>query len=164
MKNMSNSLLTKVLAYLLITITALTFTVAVTSSVLIKTYDIDRNPDMAFFKSSICSDITTDYAMDVYNGYFTQYISAYPDEQALEDYMQYYSEENTNFFFEITDNSGKIILSSYTCLLYTSDAADDLLCVDLGGRRIIKKKKTHIDLTKPNNTTHTQNIINQSLR
>ena len=29
------------------------------------------------------------------------------------------------------------------CLLYTSDAADDLLCVDLGGRRIIKKKKSH---------------------
>ena len=26
------------------------------------------------------------------------------------------------------------------CLLYTSDAADDLLCVDLGGRRILKKK------------------------
>src|SRR5450756_3113013 len=25
--------------------------------------------------------------------------------------------------------------SSLTCLLYTSDAADDLLCVDLGGRR-----------------------------
>src|SRR5665213_2448932 len=25
---------------------------------------------------------------------------------------------------------------SYNCLLYTSDAADDLLCVDLGGRRI----------------------------
>src|SRR5450756_3082764 len=24
---------------------------------------------------------------------------------------------------------------SRTCLLYTSDAADDLLCVDLGGRR-----------------------------
>ena len=29
------------------------------------------------------------------------------------------------------------------CLLYTSDAADDLLCVDLGGRRIIKKKTKH---------------------
>src|SRR5680860_1880261 len=27
--------------------------------------------------------------------------------------------------------------SIITCLLYTSDAADDLLCVDLGGRRII---------------------------
>ena len=32
------------------------------------------------------------------------------------------------------------------CLLYTSDAADDLLCVDLGGRRIIKKKKTDKDV------------------
>ena len=29
------------------------------------------------------------------------------------------------------------------CLLYTSDAADDLHCVDLGGRRILKKKKPH---------------------
>ena len=28
---------------------------------------------------------------------------------------------------------------SYICLLYTSDAADDMQCVDLGGRRIIKK-------------------------
>src|SRR5450756_2529608 len=32
-------------------------------------------------------------------------------------------------------------LRARSCLLYTSDAADDLLCVDLGGRRIIKKKK-----------------------
>ena len=31
-----------------------------------------------------------------------------------------------------------------SCLLYTSDAADDLLCVDLGGRRIIKKKNINI--------------------
>ena len=38
------------------------------------------------------------------------------------------------------------LASRYGCLLYTSDAADDLLCVDLGGRRIIKKKNavTHI--------------------
>jgi len=38
---------------------------------------------------------------------------------------------------EIDINSSEL----YNCLLYTSDAADDLLCVDLGGRRIIKKKK-----------------------
>ena len=30
---------------------------------------------------------------------------------------------------------------SNTCLLYTSDAADERSSVDLGGRRIIKKKK-----------------------
>ena len=29
------------------------------------------------------------------------------------------------------------------CLLYTSDAADERSSVDLGGRRIIKKKKEH---------------------
>ena len=33
------------------------------------------------------------------------------------------------------------------CLLYTSDAADDLLCVYLGGRRILKKKKNKIKQT-----------------
>eukprot|EP00656_Telonema_subtile_P052198 TRINITY_DN7205_c0_g1_i9.p1 TRINITY_DN7205_c0_g1~~TRINITY_DN7205_c0_g1_i9.p1 ORF type:complete len:119 (-),score=18.37 TRINITY_DN7205_c0_g1_i9:25-381(-) len=34
--------------------------------------------------------------------------------------------------------------SSYIpCLLYTSDAADEEDSVDLGGRRIIKKKKTY---------------------
>ena len=38
------------------------------------------------------------------------------------------------------------------CLLYTSDAADDLLCVDLGGRRIIKKKNTQTPHNTP--TTH----------
>src|SRR5450756_294403 len=28
-----------------------------------------------------------------------------------------------------------VLIIQYTCLLYTSDAADDPLCVDLGGRR-----------------------------
>ena len=32
-------------------------------------------------------------------------------------------------------------LPVYLCLLYTSDAADERSSVDLGGRRIIKKKK-----------------------
>ena len=42
----------------------------------------------------------------------------------------------------------------WTCLLYTSDAADDLLCVDLGGRRIIKKKK-HITMqSRRHDKTH----------
>ena len=38
-----------------------------------------------------------------------------------------------------------IFLIASICLLYTSDAADDLLCVDLGGRRIIKKKKLSVN-------------------
>ena len=37
--------------------------------------------------------------------------------------------------------SGHLHPLKYTCLLYTSDAADERSSVDLGGRRIIKKKK-----------------------
>ena len=34
-----------------------------------------------------------------------------------------------------------IMMPKMGCLLYTSDAADERSSVDLGGRRIIKKKK-----------------------
>ena len=34
----------------------------------------------------------------------------------------------------------------WRCLLYTSDAADDLLCVDLSGRSIIKKKNDTVSV------------------
>eukprot|EP00658_Telonema_sp_P-2_P056321 TRINITY_DN44783_c0_g1_i4.p1 TRINITY_DN44783_c0_g1~~TRINITY_DN44783_c0_g1_i4.p1 ORF type:complete len:138 (-),score=15.52 TRINITY_DN44783_c0_g1_i4:49-462(-) len=37
---------------------------------------------------------------------------------------------------------------NYTCLLYTSDAADEEDSVDLGGRRIIKKKNRKIDVMR----------------
>ena len=32
------------------------------------------------------------------------------------------------------------LTDTWSCLLYTSDAADELLCVALGGRRILKTK------------------------
>ena len=35
----------------------------------------------------------------------------------------------------------QVVLQRKICLLYTSDAADERSSVDLGGRRIIKKKK-----------------------
>ena len=46
-----------------------------------------------------------------------------------------------------------------SCLLYKSDAADDLPCVDLGGRRIIKKKKTVYYINSI--TNHNASYINQ---
>ena len=48
--------------------------------------------------------------------------------------------------FVLRGRSGGLVRDAMfrLCLLYTSDAADDLLCVDLGGRRIIKKKN-HLD-------------------
>ncbi len=43
----------------------------------------------------------------------------------------------------------------YGCLLYTSDAADERSSVDLGGRRIIKKK---------NKSYHSRVKISQSTK
>ena len=52
-----------------------------------------------------------------------------------------YNENITASSSNATDKTISCSGQVYNCLLYTSDAADDLLCVDLGGRRIIKKKK-----------------------
>ena len=40
-----------------------------------------------------------------------------------------------------------VIVQHGSCLLYTSDAADERSSVDLGGRRIIKKKNPEKDAT-----------------
>ena len=44
---------------------------------------------------------------------------------------------------ELAGLSGKMAIRIEACLVYTFDAADDLPCVDLGGPRIIQKKKAH---------------------
>ena len=46
-----------------------------------------------------------------------------------------------------------LLALTIVCLLYTSDAADDLLCVDLGGRRLIKKTNE-----TPQHAQHTTNL------
>ena len=50
------------------------------------------------------------------------------------------------------------LAQSAGCLLYTSDAADDLLCVELGGRRILQKKTktgSPLRLEGPSSATQT---------
>mgnify|MGYP003381479957 CR=1 FL=1 len=51
-----------------------------------------------------------------------------------------------------------------TCLLYTSDAADERSSVDLGGRRIIKKKKKHKLRLKDDHILHKQVIKDEQER
>eukprot|EP00825_Cyclidium_porcatum_P031362 TRINITY_DN3320_c0_g1_i7.p2 TRINITY_DN3320_c0_g1~~TRINITY_DN3320_c0_g1_i7.p2 ORF type:complete len:114 (-),score=19.07 TRINITY_DN3320_c0_g1_i7:3-344(-) len=48
-------------------------------------------------------------------------------------------------------------MQQYICLLYTSDAADDMQCVDLGGRRIIKKKKKKISNRRSEEAAYNNN-------
>eukprot|EP00825_Cyclidium_porcatum_P021042 TRINITY_DN23599_c0_g1_i2.p2 TRINITY_DN23599_c0_g1~~TRINITY_DN23599_c0_g1_i2.p2 ORF type:complete len:151 (+),score=20.28 TRINITY_DN23599_c0_g1_i2:114-566(+) len=49
--------------------------------------------------------------------------------------------EKAKYYYQLAANQGLEEAKKRFCLLYTSDAADDMQCVDLGGRRIIKKKK-----------------------
>src|SRR5664279_2364948 len=56
---------------------------------------------------------------------------------------------NRSFDFNVPEETNRRIIDHiadfnlvYTCLLYTSDAADEEDSVDLGGRRLIKKKNT----------------------
>ena len=53
----------------------------------------------------------------------------------------------------------KLYENKETCLLYTSDAADERSSVDLGGRRIIKKKKKGKIVECRMNTITNRNII-----
>ena len=51
-----------------------------------------------------------------------------------------YGQDNKEEQVKAIVESGRFVIlfdRANPCLLYTSDAADDLLCVDLGGRRTI---------------------------
>ena len=80
------------------------------------------------------NDVIKDYMQEIIAGYlettgnhFT--MSEFQDKSHIKDAILFF-DKYADFLLTI-------------CLLYTSDAADDLLCVDLGGCRIIKKKKRH---------------------
>eukprot|EP00657_Telonema_sp_P-1_P001575 TRINITY_DN14175_c0_g1_i1.p1 TRINITY_DN14175_c0_g1~~TRINITY_DN14175_c0_g1_i1.p1 ORF type:complete len:182 (+),score=48.90 TRINITY_DN14175_c0_g1_i1:165-710(+) len=51
-------------------------------------------------------------------------------------FVKFHSDDPT-FTPDIINDAVRAVEQIMNCLLYTSDAADDLLCVDLGGRRII---------------------------
>src|SRR5659263_768402 len=62
---------------------------------------------------------------------------AMPDQDGLEVLQILRREHPTLPVLMLSTYPEKQYAVRCICLLYTSDAADDLLCVDLGGRRII---------------------------
>src|SRR5450756_1972864 len=89
------------------------------------------------------SDLVTKHPGDaLLSGSFCMTGGGYYEAEkvGLESFANKLTAKATEFKRELTPLQRQIN-QIVRCLLYTSDAADDLLCVDLGGRRIIKKKK-----------------------
>ena len=68
------------------------------------------------------------------------------NKRAIEDHFDIPNEDLTKNLIQgnkehLLEEVKKISDMANFCLLYTSDAADERSSVDLGGRRIIKKKK-----------------------
>ena len=80
-----------------------------------------------------------------------------PDEVADDEVVKDARDMRPRFSPECAA-SGPARTRYQACLLYTSDAADDLLCVDLGGRRIIQKKNTNNNNNIPTITLITSHL------
>src|SRR5665648_1284226 len=84
-------------------------------------------------------EIAFKYFFDTYYDDLCNFVNGYlRDETFSEDVIQ-------NIFIYLWEKKDSLPFNCsiksylYTCLLYTSDAADEEDSVDLGGRRIIKK-------------------------
>ena len=91
---------------------------------------IRRPPRSTLDRSSAASDV---YKRQIYNGKIARH------KEATARHFE--NIEITHTGVPIPIEADGEFLS--TCLLYTSDAADERSSVDLGGRRIIKKKNTY---------------------
>ena len=82
--------------------------------------------------------------------------------------MRYSEEEQTlsTKFFQLNKYSNRKFFTNERgdcCLLYTSDAADERSSVDLGGRRIIKKKQNIDNGVNPTLSTKV-NKLNKAVK
>src|SRR5664279_2529164 len=79
--------------------------------------------------------------------YADDFVCAFQHDKDAQRFYKALIQRLARFGLEVAEDKTQVIEFSHckalakTCLLYTSDAADEEDSVDLGGRRIIKKKK-----------------------
>ena len=105
---------------------------------------VSQDDDLGTFNIPAASNGTVPFALG--NGTYGSLIIALQPQQVFTDsdtVRVFPAPQLTTFY----DTASATLCATdtmqlvYTCLLYTSDAADERSSVDLGGRRIIKKKK-----------------------
>src|SRR5665213_2407050 len=108
--------------------------------------NLQGHPTLIFFGFTHCPDVCPTSLFEIsevlkamgkdadrVNAYFISVDPERDTEAAMKDYLSSFDPHLKG----LTGNPEQVA-KVISCLLYTSDAADDLLCVDLGGRRIIK--------------------------
>eukprot|EP00658_Telonema_sp_P-2_P079895 TRINITY_DN784_c0_g1_i7.p1 TRINITY_DN784_c0_g1~~TRINITY_DN784_c0_g1_i7.p1 ORF type:complete len:243 (-),score=68.92 TRINITY_DN784_c0_g1_i7:53-781(-) len=85
------------------------------------------------------SEPTDEKQVQLKFGLFEKYMETV--EKTRSQVLEFWSECKTDFHESGVQEVEKSLADMDGCLLYTSDAADEEDSVDLGGRRIIKKKK-----------------------
>ena len=94
----------------------------------------------------ICDKLHINYHLSSINYHLLSVIYRLSAVQKSFDVFEYTFSDIASIFFHefLTGDVFEQFDVAVTCLLYTSDAADDLLCVALGGCRILQKKKKKI--------------------
>lgn len=84
-------------------------------------YDTNSN---SFYNFSMCDRITSNYVDTIYYQYFNLSKEAelsVQDAFRLKQFEEEFSKDNTNFFFTVTDENGKVLLSNYVDLTYGAE-------------------------------------------
>ncbi len=115
MRNLQSSIAAKIAAFLLF----LLFLAAALGGIVSILYVADEgyySGTYSFFSSRKCSSITYSYSAAVFYDYLSLSLKQNPsaeDSFNLKQYQTEFAKENTNFFFTVTDESGKVILTNY---------------------------------------------------
>lgn len=116
MKNFKYSFAAKLTAFFLFSISSLAFFGGLASIVYMGDNGIYNTDGVSYYNSRLCTDIIRKEAADVYYGYFkSSQVTNQSTESAfaLKQYQTHYSKQNSNFFFTVTDGSGKVLLSNH---------------------------------------------------
>ena len=82
----------------------------------------------------------TNFGIDFENNYEPKYVVSADKEALVKELKKLAKGADEILLATDEDREGEAISWHLSCLLYTSDAADERSSVDFGGRRIIKKK------------------------
>ena len=96
------------------------------------------------FKEITLNDMTTLFSIEIENPYpITLYVDSIQSQIYIDSHSLLVLQSTDSLKLPKHSKTIKTFATTITCLLYTSDAADDYPCFNLGGRPILQKKNNY---------------------